>query len=97
PSSPLLPYTTLFRSPGFLVLAAAIAVGMAFHREAAIGGLDRLVVGAPIDLEQLVIIGFNHDGATLPPPPPSPPRKRGPSFSCSTDRKSTRLNSRHVK
>jgi hypothetical protein len=36
------------------------AVRMAFHRQPAIGGLDRLLVRAPLDLEQLVIIAVNH-------------------------------------
>ena len=44
----------------FLVGAAAMPIGMAVHRQAAIAGLDRLVVGGPLDLEQLVII-VNHD------------------------------------
>jgi hypothetical protein len=44
----------------FRFLAPRIAVRMAFHRQAAIGGLDRLLVRAPLDLEQLVKIYFSH-------------------------------------
>ena len=45
--------------------AAAIAVRMAFHGELAIGRLDRRRIGRALDLEQLVIIGFNH-GSEIP-------------------------------
>ncbi len=47
----------------FRVGAAAVAVGVAFHRELAVGGLDRTGIGRPLHLEELVIIGFNHLGA----------------------------------
>src|SRR4029079_8882730 len=40
----------------FLVGASAMAVGMAVHRQLAIGSLDRLVVGAACDAEQLIIV-----------------------------------------
>src|ERR1051325_3510692 len=53
--------------------AAAVSVGMALHRQLAIGRLDRRRIGGPLDLQQLVIIGLNHDG----PDPPSPRRSPG--------------------
>src|SRR3546814_6297124 len=58
---------------GLSVPAAAIAIGMALHGQAAIGGLDRLLVRRPRNLEQFVIIGIKHDG----PRRPSPRRKPG--------------------
>ena len=57
----------------FLLLAAGMLVRMAFHREPAIGGLDRRRVRAALHLQQLVIIGFNHDA----PASASPRRKPG--------------------
>ena len=57
----------------FGIGAAAIAVRMAFHRELAIGGLDRRRIGRPLHLQQRVIIGLNHDD---PDGPPVKPAKR---------------------
>jgi hypothetical protein len=51
---------------GLGVGAAAVAVRVAFHRELAVGGLDRRRIRAPRHLQQLVIVGFNHDDAETP-------------------------------
>ena len=45
----------------FLLGAAAVAVGMAFHRLASIRGLDCGGVRPAIDAQQFVIIGFSHN------------------------------------
>jgi len=44
----------------FLVGAAAMTIGMAVHGQLAIGRLDRLIVSAPLDAEQFVIIRGHH-------------------------------------
>ena len=59
----------------FLVGAAAMAVGMAFHRDLAIRRLDRRRVGAAIDAEQAVIISVRHDAPRNPSPQPKPGRR----------------------
>ena len=47
---------------GFGLVAAGVAVGMAFHRDPAIGGLQRLFVRCPLDFQQFVIIDVKiHD------------------------------------
>ena len=45
---------------GFGVLAAALAIGMAFLGHPAIGGLDRRFVGASLDAQQIVIVLLDH-------------------------------------
>ena len=48
---------------GFFV--ASVAVGMAFLGEAAIGGFDFLIGGAPLDAKNFVIIALGHGCAVL--------------------------------
>ena len=52
---------------GFLVGAAAVAIGMTFHRDLAVRRLDHRRIGAAIDPEQGIIIGFSH-GTSVPNP-----------------------------
>ena len=59
----------------FLVGAAAMAVGMAFHRDLAIRRLDRRRIGAAIDAQQAVIITIRHDAPRNPSPRPEPGRR----------------------
>jgi len=47
--------------PGLLVGTAAVAVGMALHRDSAVRSLDRRRICAAIDPEQSVEIGLSHD------------------------------------
>ena len=59
-----------------MLLAPAVLVRMVFHREPAIGGFDRAIVGVARAAEQFVIIDFG--GHSWPPfLQPSPRRKPG--------------------
>ena len=53
-----------------LVAAAVMTVGMAFLGETAVGGLDRGLVRAPLDAQQIVIIALSH--ANIPTQPFGP-------------------------
>ena len=52
----------------FLVAAAVMAVGMAFLGQPAIGGLDRGLVRAALDAQQIVIVLLDHH-ADIPTQP----------------------------
>src|SRR5690606_40698511 len=89
PRPPLFPYTTLFRSPYGMTVADNIAPAL----------VARLRADARYDERRLAIAAFNAASPLLKRGIALTPVKFGISFTTThlKDRKSTRLNSSHVK
>src|SRR5207253_10821213 len=94
PRSPLFPYTTLFRSPGFLNSTAALAT--AYSTGAKVLALIGQIPSRAIDKGRGLLHEIPNQIGILRTLTKWADRMTNPQAGPALDRKSTRLNSSHV-